>query len=393
MAKVGIIRCDSYDYDRVKNSVKKGIELIGGMEQFVSSGERILLKPNLLSADPPEKCTTTNPAIFKAVAELFIEAGAVVSYGDSPAFHSPIAAAKKAGLAEVADELGISLANFVDGESVFYEEGHQNKKFFVAKAIGENDGLVSLPKLKTHGLARMTGCIKNQFGCIPGTLKGEMHVKLPNPLDFSRMLVDLNHYVNPRLYVMDGIMAMEGNGPRGGTPKAMNVILVSSDPVALDATVCRMVDLNPEFVPTTSYGMEVGMGTYKEDEIEILGESIEAFKVKDFNVVREPVKAMKVGGVFTKVANRLFVPRPYIEASECVKCGVCVLMCPVNPKAVHWDVKSEEGTKKENKSKPPVYSYDRCIRCYCCQELCPESAIHIKVPLLRKVFGSKSVTK
>jgi Pyruvate/2-oxoacid:ferredoxin oxidoreductase delta subunit len=187
---------------------------------------------------------------------------------------------------------------------------------------------------------------------------------------------------------------MEGNGPRGGTPIAMNVILVSSDPVALDATVCRMVDLNPEYVPTTSYGMEVGMGTYKEDEIEIFGESIEDFKVKDFNVVREPVKPMKSGGAFTKIANQLFVPRPYIETEKCVKCGVCVLMCPVNPKAVHWDtIQDDAGIKKENKAKPPVYSYDRCIRCYCCQELCPESVIRIKVPILRKIFGSKSIER
>jgi uncharacterized protein (DUF362 family) len=196
-AKVSIIRCDSYDNEAVKSSVKKGIELIGGIEQFVKTGENILLKPNLLSADPPEKCTTTHPAVFRAVAELFIEAGANVSYGDSPAFHAPHVAAKKAGLVEVAEALDISLANFMDGEHIFYEEGRQNKSFYIAKAIGENDGVVSLPKLKTHGLARMTGCIKNQFGCIPGTLKGEMHVKLPSPLDFSRMLVDLNQYVNP----------------------------------------------------------------------------------------------------------------------------------------------------------------------------------------------------
>ena len=73
-------------------------------------------------------------------------------------------------------------------------------------------------------------------------------------------------------------MAMEGNGPRGGTPKNMNVILLSSDPIALDATVCRMVELNPEFVPTIVFGKEAGLGTYIEDEIEILGESLDSLK-------------------------------------------------------------------------------------------------------------------
>lgn len=395
MSKVAIIQCDSYDSVKVKEAVEKGLNLIGGIGQFVEEGEKILLKPNMLAADAPERCSTTNPAVFRAVAELFIEAGGKVSYGDSPAFHAPLTAAKKAGIAEVADELNIPLANFQEGENIFYEAGLQNKKFYLAKAIGENDGVISLPKLKTHGLARMTGCIKNQFGCIPGPLKGEMHVKLPNPIDFSKMLVDLNHCVNPRLYVMDGILAMEGNGPRGGTPRAMNVLLISSDPVALDATVCRIVDLDPEFVPTTYYGMEVGMGTYKADEIEILGASLEDVKKTDFDVVRVPLKgsndasgpANSIVGKFGKMLNKAVVPKPVIQSDKCVKCGVCVLMCPVNPKAVNWSKKDGQ----EVKSEPPVYDYNRCIKCYCCQELCPESAISIKVPFLRKVFGSRSV--
>jgi len=89
--------------------------------------------------------------------------------------------------------------------------------------------------MKTHGFQRMTGAVKNQFGCIPGALKGEFHVKVPDASNFAKMLIDLNTYIHPRLYVMDGIIAMEGNGPRGGTPKKMNVILFSTDPIALDS--------------------------------------------------------------------------------------------------------------------------------------------------------------
>lgn len=381
MSKVAIIKCDSYDYSKVKKAVDRGIDLIGGANQFAKPSERILLKPNLLATDPPEKCSTTNPAVFKAVAEALKATGATITYGDSPAFHSPIAAAKAAGLYEVANALDIKLADFKNGEVIFYKEGSQNKKFFIAKGVLDSDGIVSLPKLKTHGFARMTGCIKNQFGCIPGKLKGEMHVKLPNILDFSRMLVDLNHYVNPRLYVMDGIIAMEGNGPRGGNPKPMNVLLFSSDPVALDATVCRIVDLNPEFVPTTKIGQEVGMGTYLEDEIELVGDNIDLFIEKNFNVVKEDVKPFKQSRGSRLISN-LLVPKPYIIEDKCVKCGVCVNMCPINPKAIDWN--------NNNKKQPPIYNYDNCIRCYCCQELCPESAIKLRVPHLRRLLGHKS---
>lgn len=378
MVKVALIYCDSYDEEKVYSSIKQGIELIGGLSMLFQEKEKILLKPNMLSSDVPEKCVTTHPSVFKGVARCLQEAGVELTYGDSPAFQRPSYAAKKNGMEAAAAALNIPLADFENGEDVFFEKGSQNKKFHIAKGVLEADGVVSIPKLKTHGFARMTGAIKNQFGCVPGKLKGEMHVKLPDGVDFSRMLVDLNHYVSPRLYVMDGIMAMEGNGPRGGTPKPMHVLLISTDPVALDATVCRLVHLNPAYVETTKIGMEVGHGTYLEAEIELVGEKIERFMHPDFDVVRRPIDRIRRGQM-QNLVNHIFMPRPYILEDKCVKCGVCVLMCPVENKAVHWD--------NNDRSKPPIYAYDRCIRCFCCQELCPESAIQVKTPMLRKAIS------
>lgn len=376
MSKVALIHCSDYALEDVYTAIKKGIDLIGGIEQFVQPGEKLLLKPNMLAADPPEKCSTSHPVVFEAVARLFLDAGATLTYGDSPAFHTPENAAKKIGLMAVADRMNIPLADFTNGVDVFYEDALQNKKLYIAKGVEEADGLISLPKLKTHGFQKMTGSIKNQFGCVPGKLKGEMHVKLPSALDFSKMLVDLNNYIHPRLYIMDGIVAMEGNGPRGGTPLPMNLIMISSDPVALDATVCRIIQLDPAYVPTTKIGHEHGMGTYLEDEIDLVGDDISLFYSTDFEVDRKPLKSFKQG-VFTKLANNLVVPKPYIIEDQCVRCGVCVLMCPVEGKAVNWD--------KDNKLKAPIYDYSKCIRCYCCQELCPESAIKLKVPFLRRL--------
>lgn len=377
MSKVALVRCESYEYDEVKAAVEKGLALLGGAEKFAGSGEKILLKPNLLSADPPEKCTTTHYMVFKAVGEVFKRTGAILSYGDSPGIHTPEAAARKSRIAGAAEELGIPLADFHKGDEVSFKEGIQNKRFVIARGVLESDGIISLPKLKTHGFARMTGCVKNQFGCIPGTLKGEFHVRVPDVLSFSRMLVDLNNLLKPRLFIMDGIVAMEGNGPRGGTPKKMNMLLFSADPVALDATVCRIINLNPEYVPTVKFGKEAGLGTYIEEEIELVGGSIEDFYDPSFSVKREPVKPYKPGGVVQILRNSL-VPKPHIDAAKCVKCGVCVNACPVKPKALDW----HDGVKTD----VPSYIYKRCIRCYCCQELCPQSAIELKVPLVRRLF-------
>ena len=375
-SKVAIVRCGSYNTEEVRKAVSRGLELMGGAETFVSQGEKILLKVNLLVGEVPEKCVNTHPAVFRAVAEMFAAKGAVVQYGDSPGFGAPNASAKKSGIADVAEEMKIELVDFKEGREVFFEQGNQNKSFYIANGVLDADGLISLPKMKTHALERFTGAIKNQFGCVVGMRKGEFHVKLPDATDFARMLVDLNSFVKPRLYIMDGIMAMEGNGPRGGTPRAMNVLLFSTDPVALDATASRMINLNPLYVPTTLVGGQTGAGTFNEEEIEIVGDTLKDFICMDFNVERTPVKTVKKNSVNTFLKNRL-IAKPVIIEDKCTQCGTCVHSCPVEGKAINW--------LNGDKTKAPVYDYKKCIRCYCCQEMCPESAIVLKDPVIIKV--------
>ena len=230
------------------------------------------------------------------------------------------------------------------------------------------DGLISIAKFKTHQLTRITGPIKNQFGCVPGMLKAEFHIKLPSALDFAKMLVCLNLYIRPRLYIVDGVIAMEGNGPRGGDPVKMNVLLFSKDPVAIETIMCRLINLNPEFVPTIKYGHEWGLGTANPEEIELVGDAIDPYINKRFNVVRAPVVAV-TQSTTTSFFRNLIAPRPVINPDRCTKCGTCVHSCPAQPKAVDW----HDG----NRLRPPTYKYERCIRCFCCQELCPERAITV----------------
>ncbi len=371
-AVVALVKCQTYDYQQVILAVERGLELLGGVETLVKPWEKILLKPNLLAPETAEKCVTTHPVVFRAVAEKLQKAGGALTYGDSPGIGSPEWSARKSGIMEVAQELEIPLVDFKQGQEIAFPGGQQNKKFTIARGVLESEGLISLSKLKTHGLTRMTGAIKNQFGCIPGLLKGEFHVKLPDPENFSRMLVDLNLLLRPRLYVMDGIMAMEGNGPRGGTPIPMGVLLFSTDPVALDATVCRMVNLSPEIVPTIRLGQAMGLGTYTH--IDLVGDSLAEFIQPDYKVPR--TEAMSVRNPWLR--NQL-VPRPVIKDEECIRCGICVGACPVVPPVVNW--------RDDDHASPPGYDYNRCIRCYCCQEMCPESAITIETPWLGRVFA------
>lgn len=376
-AAVAVVGCGSYDPDEVYDAVVKGVGLLGGIDSFVKRGERLTLKPNVLWGDDPAKCITTHPSVVRAAGLLFQSEGAVLMYGDSPGFGKPESHMKRAGLKKIASELGMELADFEHGRVVEFPESPFVKRFTIARGALNCDGLVSLPKLKTHGFLRLTGAVKNQFGCIPGMLTHAFHVKIPNPYDFSGMLVSLNLLLKPRLYIMDGIVAMEGNGPRGGKPVKMGFLLLSRDPVALDTVACRSVGLDPGLLPTNYIGSRYGLGTSNPDEIEMLGDPIEKYINSKFDIVREPIRSKQHYKVPTLLRNMLF-PKPVIDRKRCIMCGTCVDVCPVDPKALDWS----EGRKVT----PPSYKYKRCIRCFCCQEICPESAIIIKRPFLRRII-------
>lgn len=376
-SKVALIHCTTYDESTVALAVERGLGLIGGMPSFIQPGEKIVLKPNVLVGESPEKIIGPHPAVFKAVARQAQGVTPNLTYGDSPAFGKASGHMLRSGMHAVAQELGLPLGDFDNGREVQFTNSPFIKRFSLANAVLDSDGLISIAKFKTHQLTRLTGPIKNQFGCVPGVLKAEFHIKLPNALDFARMLVCLNLYIRPRLYIVDGITAMQGNGPRNGDPVPMHVLLFSNDPVAIEAVMCRLINMNPEHVPTLPPAQEWGLGTYQWENIELLGDPIEPLVRPDFNVVRAPVSPVTSSRSVSFLRN-LVSPRPVIDSLRCTRCGTCVRICPAQPRAVDW----HDG----DRSKAPSYQYQRCIRCFCCQELCPERAISVQTPFLGKLI-------
>jgi uncharacterized protein (DUF362 family) len=375
-SKVALIECPSYDPQLVLQALRRGIGLLGGIGRFAAANEKILLKPNCLSGADPQKNITTHPALLKAMGRLCQENGAVASYGDSPGFVSAAGALAKSGLTAAAREIGMEQADFSTAVQVSFNEALVAKQLVLAKAALETDGIISLAKMKTHGFMRITGAVKNQFGCVPGIRKTEFHVKMPQAEHFAAMLVDINRYLRPRLYVLDGIVAMEGNGPGSGTARKLKVLLLSSDPVALDAVFCRLVHLPPHHVPTMKPAALSGLGRDQDDEIEICGDELSRLECPDFKVVRRP--AVTIDRSFPYYLKEWVTPRPVIDPALCQNCGVCTEVCPLQPKAVR-----PAAGKREKK---PIYDYRRCIRCFCCQEMCPHGAITIRRPLLRRLI-------
>ncbi len=372
--KVALLKCESLETEKIKRQIERGIELLGGISKFAKKGENILLKPNLLVASSPESVVTTHPSLFAAVAEVFLEAGAHLSYGDSPGLGTLEFTSKKCGISSEAARLGIKTAEFKKHRKVEFPGGKQNKSFRIAAGALEADGIISLPKMKPHGLMRITGAVKNQYGCLPGLQKGEYHWKFAKRGDFAQMLVDLTLCVKPRLYIMDGILAMEVEGPRSGVPIRMNTIIMGTDPVAVDAVYCRLINLPPDYVLTNTLGRESGLGEYDLSKIEIAGDPPEELENKNYRIERKPVKELNKGPSAQFLRN-LLIPKPKIRKQNCTRCGDCVKICPSKPVSLAF--------KKNARKNPPEFNYKTCIRCYCCFEICPSNAIYL-TSLLRK---------
>jgi uncharacterized protein (DUF362 family)/NAD-dependent dihydropyrimidine dehydrogenase PreA subunit len=363
------------DYDQIEPAIARGLDLLGGPLAFASAGETLLLKPNLLLGDRAERGSTTNPAVFRAAAELFQASGARLIYGDSPGFGSPEGAVRASGLSAIAAELGMTLADFVNGVDTPNPDGKLEKRFRIAQGLGAADGVINLPKFKTHGVTRLTGAVKNLFGCLPGVQKSGFHTRLQDEFRFGQMLVDLAELISPRLHIMDGVIGMEGNGPRNGTLRQVGVVLISANPHALDHCVARIMDLDPDLVPTLRAARERRL--YDPGQIETLGDPLEAFILPDYDVNRSKASTTGQSGFWLNLVKNAITPHPVIDPEKCTRCGRCVRVCPATPKAVGFD---------NGRSQSPSYTYRHCIRCYCCQEMCPEEAIFIERPVLGRLL-------
>ena len=379
---VALSRTPAYDRKCILKALRAQAKLLGiPTDHF--AGKRVVIKPNLVAALKPDAAATTHPVFLCAVVDFLREYGAAdLLLAESPGGLYTESALRtvyrSCGILDAAQECGLPLNYTTDSVSVSFSDGIACRAFHVIRPIAEADVIVDLCRLKSHSLTRLSCAVKNLFGVIPGTEKFEMHSAYPTLPVFAEMIVDLcamlcrSHEV---LAICDGITAMEGNGPTGGTPRDVGAILMSRDPFALDAAAEELIGFGGT-VSVNEAARKRGLLEADMADISVLGEDIASFTVHDF---REPDASR---GTFLRNLPHLFggrlaeflSPRPEIRKKDCIGCGVCANSCPRHAIRIQ---------QKQSK-KRAVIDYKNCIRCYCCQELCPIHAVSIhKNPIFK----------
>ena len=375
MGKIGIVRCDDYDYEKVIEGVYRALD---GLESIKSINPgKVLIKANLLKKNKPEDGVTTHPYIVEGVVRYLQDKGHSVVIGDSPGGPFLPAMLKviydASGLTEVAKRTGCELNFDTESIDVSNDKAVILKHMKIVKAFTKFDYIVSCGKLKTHTMMTYTGAVKNLFGVIPGVIKADYHLKMNDISHFANMLIDICEYINPVFSILDGIEAMEGDGPSGGDIRKLGLILTGDSPYDLDYIATKITGI--ENTPTIIESIKRGLLSVN-DTFEIFGDDISEIEIEPFMLPKSTHVNFMSGKVPKFVESFILDsvrPYPIINYERCISCGICAENCPA--KVIVME------THK------PIINTKDCIRCFCCHELCPIEAVGIKKhPLHSLIF-------
>ena len=357
---IGIYKCEKYDENKLDEVINK-LFIEHEFDKMISNGTKVALKPNLLTKKKPNEAVTTHPLFIKAVAKKVISLGGSCILCDSPG-----GAYTKNVLQNLytynelkqLEEIGVELNYDISFEYVSIN-GKVLLGCDVIAPIINADLVINLAKIKTHSFMNLTCAVKNMFGILPGIRKTEIHSRFASYSDFANAMIDISLATKNQITIIDGVMALEGNGPAAGNPRNIGLILAGKNQFELDYIVTKIIgmDIKDAYIVDES----IKRNLVDLSNIKVIGESIEDVKVTDFKFPDTIAKkVVKVAFGFTKYIK----PYPVFNQNKCKLCNICADRCP--EKAL--GIKNER--MRLNKKK--------CIRCFCCHEHCPYKAIDIK---------------
>lgn len=373
LAKVG-----GYDVGLIESTIRGQLKELGLSGMF--DGKRVVIKPNLVMKKSPDAAATTHPAVLEAMIRVLKDSAADILIAESPPGLYTESALKgfynACQITPVAEKYGVRLNTDTSSREVALPDAKTAHGFELITPLLDADVIVNLAKLKSHALTKFSGAVKNYFGSIPGLAKVETHARFPDYGNFGSMLTDLCAFFagnKPTFNLLDGIVAMEGNGPTGGEPRKLGYLIAGINPFNVDIVGTKLIGFDEVIMLE-----EAKKRGYACDSPTVIGVAPE--RVSDFVKPDSSAGDTSALTFLTKAfggrLNRWLQPKPFVEVSKCVGCGACARSCP----------KKTIGLVGDSKKHAHIIDRD-CIKCFCCQELCPVKAVVIKKNPVMKLLG------
>ncbi len=344
----------AYDYPVLKPIIFEMIDAMAGNR--IQPKNRVLIKPNFLAPARPESAILTHPLVVRAAAEYVLEKGGRPLVADSPGIGSFERILKVGGFNAAFDKMSKHVEFKPFKETVKVNIGEPFGRIDIARRAVESDVVINLAKLKTHTQMLLTLGVKNLFGCIIGLKKPEWHMRSGVDRNmFARLLVQIYQAINPTLTLVDGILALEGQGPGSrGKPRHIGLLVGSRSGLSADRAICRMLGIEFDKLPTLHAAKELGI---LDEELKIIGDfkAVSNYKLPDLGPLTFGPKPLQ------KYMRKHLIQRPVAEPGLCKMCGECWKICPAGAITPYEKIIG--------------FDYDRCIRCYCCIEVCPHGAL------------------
>ena len=278
---VALAACPDYGQERVNRAVG---DLFTLLAYHPTRGSCVLVKPNLLRADP-SGLTCTSPQVLRAACLYLLDHGATITIGDSPAFGDAGSVAKAVGitaaLADTPELAGIPIVSLKNPVSVPLTLGG---RIPLSRQALEADSILNIPRLKAHIMVRVSCAVKNLYGCICGTRKAVLHAAHGDKgRRFPAMILDIPGHLPPVMSLVDAVTSMHITGPSGGKPYRSGFLAASPSPVAVDTLIYGMMEVPPADIALWEEAILRGTPGARAEDIQILGE-VKSFPLEDFRL-------------------------------------------------------------------------------------------------------------
>lgn len=242
--QVVLQRCVDYDRVAITALVENALRRLGRIDGL--HGQVVLLKPNLISSSG-SSLACTHPQFIAGVAACFLDHGAKILLGDSPALGSAAKVCEKLGISKAIKGMNVKVVDF---STPLQKQLAGGLTVTLAREALECDLFVGLPKVKAHNQMYMTLAVKNLFGIVKGVNKALLHmVHGSTHHGFAEIILDLLEVLPPQIHLADGIVAMHRSGPLDGGPLPLYCIAAANSAVAMDTALLTSLELNPRLSP------------------------------------------------------------------------------------------------------------------------------------------------